>query len=157
MLPNGQFGFRKGLGTFDALLSLTCPIQEILDHGGEARVVRLDFSSAFDRVNHKALLFKLKSYGNFFNIFEEFLTNRSQRVVVDGHCGELHPVLSSVPQGSVLGPLFFIIFTSDMWHGLENPMVAYADDATIYANCPCPALRSAVSDSLNRDLRTISK
>ena len=61
-------------------------------------------------------------------------------------------VLSGVPQGSVLGPLFFIIYTADMWDGLENRLIAYADDATLYAPIYSPPNRIAVAESLNRDL-----
>ena len=76
--------FRKGLGTRDALLTISNTVQKALDLGQEVRMIGLDFSAAFDRVNHKALLFKLKQLGiggPFFNILSEFLSNRTQRVV----------------------------------------------------------------------------
>ena len=94
--------------------------------GQEVRMIGLDFSAAFDRVNHKALLFKLKQLGiggPFFNILSEFLSNRTQRVVVDGQLGDLRPVVSGVLQGSVLGPLLFILYTHDMWFGLVNMLM----------------------------------
>ena len=92
-----------------------------------------DFSAAFDRVNHNALIYKLRQLsigGPFLNILIDFLTDRKQCVGVDGHYGEWRSVISGVPQGSVLGPLLFILYTHDMWIGLENQLVAYADDAT---------------------------
>ena len=159
LFPNLQFGFRKGLGTCDALLTISNTVQKALDLGQEVRMIGLDFSAAFDRVNHKALLFKLKQLGiggPFFNILSEFLSNRTQRVVVDGQLGDLRPVVSGVPQGSVLGPLLFILYTHDMWFGLENMLVSYADDATLLAVVPSPAARLDVTDSLNRDLAKIS-
>ena len=122
-------------------------------------MVGLDFSAAFDRVNHKALIYKLRQLGiggSFLNILIEFLTNRKQRVVVDGHHGEWRRVISGVPQGSVLGPLLFILYTHDMWIGLENQLVAYADDATLIAVIPTPDQRQLVSESLNRDLAKIN-
>ena len=63
LLPSSQFGFRKGLSTSDALVCITHDIQVALDAGYESRVISLDFSSAFDRVNHKALLSKVRSLG----------------------------------------------------------------------------------------------
>ena len=122
-------------------------------------MVGLDFSAAFDRVNHKALIFKLRQLGvggPFLSILTEFLSNRLQRVVVDGRFNDYRGVVSGVPQGSVLGPLLFILYTHDMWFGLENMLVSYADDATLLARIPSPNMRSDVTESLNRDLSKIS-
>ena len=160
ILPSTQFGFRKGLGTTDALLVLTQDLQLSLDKGAESRVVSLDFSSAFDLVNHQALLYKLKSVGVggvVFDVLKEFLSDRMQRVSVDGSFSNHQKVISGVPQGSVLGPLLFILFTADMWNNLENKIVAYADDTTLYSEIASPSERSAVADSLNRDLLRIQE
>ena len=122
-------------------------------------MIGLDFSSTFDCVNHEALIFKLRQMGiggTFLNIIVEFLTGRKQRVVVDGQCSDYRNVISGVPQGSVLGPLLFILYTSDMWSGLENRFVAYADDATLFASVPSPHMRPFIAESLNRDLAKIS-
>ena len=85
----------------------------------------------------------------------EFLSNRLQRVVVDGQFNEYRNVISGVPQGNVLGPLLFILYTHDMWFDLENMLVSYADDATLLAHIPSPNMRSDVTESLNRDLSKI--
>ena len=85
LFPSLQFGFRKGLGTCDALLTINNIVQKALDSGCEVRMVGFDFSEAFD---HEALIFKLRQLGlgvNFLRILIEFLTNRVQSVVVDGH------------------------------------------------------------------------
>ena len=154
LLPERQFGFRKGMSTSDALLCITHDLQTDLDRGNE-RLVSLDFSSALDRVNHKALLFKIRSLGigdRLLGILEQFLRNRKQRVLVDGYSSSFCTVKSGVPQGSVLGPLLFIIFTSDMWSNIESNMVAYADDTTLFASIPSPHHRRSVADILCRDV-----
>ena len=158
LLPATQFGFRRGLGTCDALLTLVHDLQSGLDSRSEARVVSLDFSSAFDLVNHSALLFKLESIGvggNFLKVIREFLSDRRQCVSVDGHLSESLQVISGVPQGSVLGPLLFILYTADLCLGLEDKLISYADDTTLYAMVPSPDVRARVADSMNRDLHKI--
>ena len=160
MLANSQYAYRKQLGTCDALLDLTCFMQDNLDKGFESRLVQIDFSAAFDLVNHKALIFKLQNLGiggYLLGLLHDFLTDRQQRVVVDGAYSEPRPVVSGVPQGSVLGPLLFLIFTSDMVAGLENKIVQYADDTTLVAVVRSPEMRSQVAISLNRDLERIGQ
>ena len=157
-LPETQFGFRKGLGTADALIMLNHELQSALDKNCESRLVSLDFSAAFDTVNHKGLIFKLKSVGvggNTLSILTEFLTNRQQRVVVDGSVSTYSRIYSGVPQGSVLGPLLFILYSSDMWFDITNNILAYADDTSLYAQIPSPAMRPNVANSLIDDLNKI--
>ena len=96
----------------------------------------LDFSTAFDRVSHSGLLFKLKSIGvggSVLSICKEFLSDRRQRVVVGGAASEFIPIISSVPQRSVLGPLLFILYTSEMFVVVESRLFAYAGDSTLLA------------------------
>ena len=159
LFPNLQFDFCKGFGTCDALLNITNFVQKAWDSGCEVRIVGLDFSAAFDRVNHEALVFKLRQLsvgGPFLSILTEFLSNKLQRVVANGQFNEYRNVISGVPQGSVLGPLLFILYTHDMWFGLKNMLVSYADDTTLLARIPSPNMRSDVAESLNRDLSKIS-
>ena len=158
LLPDGQFGFRKGLSTSDALLFICHHIQASLDAGHESRIVSLDFSSAFDCVNHKALIFKLRCLGigeRVLDILTDFLTNRKQRVSVDGCFSSYSQIKSGVPQGSVLGPLLFIIYTSDMWSGIESNMISYADDTTLFMPVPSALDRLRIAELLTRDLGRI--
>ena len=118
------------------------------------------FIAASDCINHETLIFRLRQMsigGSFRNTIIEFLTERKQRMVVDGQCSDCENVISGVPQDCVLGPLLFILYTSDMWSGLENRHVVLADEATFYASVPYPRMRPFVAEeALNRDLAKIS-
>ena len=159
LFPPHQYSYRKGLGTCDALLDVVCAGQDVLDGGGELALVQIDFSAAFDRVNHIGLLHKLAAAGVggvILEVIHNFLSNRIQRVKVDGVRSSVVDVVSGVPQGSVLGPLLFLLYTGDLSHALENTLVGYADDSTLVSPVSCVADRVSVSASLNRDLVRIS-
>ena len=124
----------------------------VVGKGGSTLVEQIDFSAAFDRVNHLGILYKLcsVSIGGFvLSILAQFLSNRLQQVVVDGCQSKLVNVVSRVPQGSVLGPLFFLLYTSELFTILENKLIGYADDSTLMAVVPSPGVRVAVAESLN--------
>ena len=117
LLPTLKFEFHKGLAACDALLSISPIPQGALDEDSEAGIFSLDFSTAFDCVNHSALIDKLRLLGidgSFINILGEFLLSRTQKVCFDELYSGARIVLSNVPQGSVFGPLLFIICTSDV-------------------------------------------
>ena len=131
VLPTTQFAYRKGLGTCDALLCVCHTLQSALENGQEARIVQIDFSAAFDRVNHLGILYTLCSVGiggSLLSILSQFPSNRSQQVMVDGCRSKLVNVVSEVPQGSVLGTLLFLLYTSELFSILENKLIGYADD-----------------------------
>ena len=118
VLPTNQFAYRKGLGTCDALLCVSHTLQSALELGQEARIVQIDFSAAFDRVSHQGILFKLCFVGvggSVLSVLAQFLSNRSQYVVVDGCRRKLVNVVSSVPQGSVLGTQLFLLYTAELF------------------------------------------
>ena len=88
----------------------------------------------FDRGNHKALIVKLRQLGvggPFISILPEFSSDRLQRGVGDGQSNDYRNAISGVPQGSLLGPLLFILHTHDMCFCLENILVSYVDDTTL--------------------------
>ena len=97
VLPTTQFAYRKGLVTCDALFCVAHTLQNALEMGQEARIVQIDFSAAFDRVNHQDILFKLYSVGvggSALSVLTQFLSNRLQYVVVDGYRSKLVNVVS---------------------------------------------------------------
>ena len=160
VLPTAPFAYRKGLGACDALLCLSHALQSALESWQEARIVQIDFSAAFDCVNHLGILYKLCSVGiggSVLFILTQFLSNISQHVMVDGCRCKLVNVVSGVPQGSVLGPLLFVLYTSEPFSILENKLIGYADDSTLMAVVLSPGVRVLVEESLIRDLGRISE
>ena len=150
-----QFAYRKGLGSCDALLCVSHTLQSALESGQEARIVQIDFSAAFDRVNHQGILYKLSSVGiggSVLSILTQFISNRSQHVMVNACRSKLVNVVSRVSQGSVLAPLLFLLYTSELFSILENKLIGYADDSTLKAVVPSPGVRVTVAESLSRDL-----
>ena len=111
-------------------------------------------------MSYSGLLFKFKSIvvgGSVLSICTEFLSVHRQRVVVDGAASERIPIISGMLQGSVLGPLIFILYTNEMFELVENRLFAYADDSTLLAVVHKPADRPAVVASHNRDLACIQE
>ena len=100
-------------------------LTECFRDGQEARIVQIDFSAAFDRVNHQGILFKLCSVGvggTVLSVLTQFLSNRSQYVVVDGCRSKLLNMVSWVPQGSVLDLLLFPLYTAELFSVMENKL-----------------------------------
>ena len=139
-------------------MSLT--LQSAIESGQEARILQIDFSASFDRVNHQSSLYRLCSVGiggSVLSLLTQFLSNRSQHVMVDGCQSKLVDILSGVPQCSVWGPLFFLLYTSELFFILENNVMGYADDSTLMAVVPPPGVRVTGAESLIRDLGRVSE
>ena len=118
-------------------------LQSTLESGQKARILQIDFSAAFDRVNHLGILYKLCSVGiggSVLSILTQVLSNPSQHVVVDGCRSKLVHVVSGAPQGSVLGQLLFLLYISELYSISENKLIGYADDSTLTAVLPSTEL-----------------
>ena len=110
-------------------------------------MVQIYLSTTFDRVNHQGIRFKLCSVrvgGSVLSVQTPFLSNRSRYVVVDGWRSKLIKVVSGVPQGSVLSPQLFLLYTAKLFSTVENKLYGYADDSTLVAIVPSPGERVAV-------------
>ena len=122
------------LGTCDDLLDIVSTCQKELDRGGELALVQINFSAKFERFNHGGLVLKLQEGGVGSMIlkgFQFFLSNRTHKVKKDGECTSSMDVASGVFQGSVLGPLLFLMFISEIPRLLQNVLVVFADDFTL--------------------------
>lgn len=162
ILPDRQSGFRSGFSTATTLLDIMDDMLQGIDNKQITITVMLDYSKAFDSLDHELLLAKLKYYGfspNTLNWFKNYLSNRNQivQIVKNDTLIRSRPasIQSGVPQGSILGPLLFILYTADAQTCVQSKMHSYADDCQIYlsfqpdeANYFIPILNSDL-DSLN--------
>ena len=156
--PN-QSGFRPSDSCVNQLIAITHEIFEAFDCNPslEVRSVFLDISKAFDKVWHEGMLYKLKSMGisgELYNLLENYLSNRFQRVLLNGQASSWRPVLAGVPQGSILGPLLFLIYINDLPNELKSNAKLFADDTSLFTIVKD---KNKSANMLNNDLRRISK
>ena len=137
ILHDAQHGFRKHRSTETQLIQLIDNLAHNIDNRIQTDAILLDFQKAFDKVPHHRLLYKLKYYGispQALNWVHSFLTNRTQQVLLEGNMSSSINVTSGVPQGSVLGPLLFLIYINDLPDYIQNNSTVklFADDTIIY-------------------------
>ena len=136
LLTSKQYGFVTKKSTSLQLLKVLDEWTGILDHGSTGiDCIYCDFLKAFDTVPHKRLILKISSYGitgNVLGWLSNFLQNRTQRVCVNGMWSRKVKVLSGVPQGSVLGPLLFVIYINDLPDVIKSQIYLFADDTKIF-------------------------
>ena len=132
-----QHGFVKHKSCLTNLLETFDSIIDLIDEGVPVDVLYFDFRKAFDRVPHNRLLLKLENLGisgKVLNVIKDFLRDRSFRVSVEGNLSSLKNVLSGIPQGSVLGPLLFILFINDLPESVKSIVKLFADDLKLIAD-----------------------
>ena len=136
-LSDRQHGFMPGRSCASNLLTMLHTAWSNISAGSQTDVIYTDYSSAFQSVNHKLLLHKLKnSYnlsGKAFSWCKSYLSDREQRVVVKGKCSEWAPVPSGTPEGGLLSPLLFACFINDLPDCVQADCLMFADDVKLYS------------------------
>ena len=159
LLNPNQSGFRLADSCINQLLAITHEIFKAFDCNPslEVRSVFLDISKAFDKVWHEGLLYKLKSMGiseELFKLLENYLSGRFQRVLLNGQTSSWRPILAGVPQGSILGPLLFLIYINDLPDKLKSNAKLFANDTSLFAIVND---KNESANIFNNDLKLISK
>ena len=156
ILYKKQFGFRKNNSTIFSLIEITEKIKESIDGGKYGCGIFIDLRKAFDTVNHKILLKKLDHYGirgianNWFN---SYLTERYQYVYLNGESSEKKAITCGVPQGSVLGPLLFLIYINDLPNiSKVLDFYLFADDTNLYCEDDC---LKKLESKINKELKNL--
>ena len=158
LLNPNQSGFRPSDSCVNQLIAVAHEIFKAFDCNPslEVRSVFLDISKAFDKVWHEGLLYKLKSMGisgELYNL-ENYLSDRFQRVLLNGQASSWRPVLAGVPQGSILGPLLFLIYINDLPNELKSNAKLFADGTSLFTIVKD---KTESANILSNDLSEISK
>ena len=142
---------------------MLCFLEEItkwIDVGSPVYIIYLDFQKAFDKVPHQRLLLKLKAHGigdSITDWIEQWLTDRRQRVVVDGEVSNWKSVLSGVPQGSVLGPILFLIYINDLDDSITSNVLKFADDTKLFRKVNTDDDKEYLKNDLDRLMKWSEK
>ena len=156
LIKDSQHGFRKGYSCASNLLTFLEMVTACIDGKMPIDTIYLDLAKAFDKVPHERLVSKLKAHGIDGLVctwIKAWLTDRQQRVCLDGRYSRWRPVWSGVPQGSVLGPILFLIFINDLDNGLSSSVLKFADDTKLFR----PVSNCIDSQELQLDLDNICR
>ena len=157
LLSEKNSGFKKNDGTINRLINLTNKIYQGLDDESEVAMIFLDLSKAYDRICPKHLLYKLRKIGvggSLLKWFESYLSGRSQRVVYGGKTSEFLDIWGSVPQGSILSSLLFLIYLNDIENNIKSDISLFADDVALLNKFKN---NNILENEINRDLETLNE
>ncbi|MCG7879453.1 MAG: reverse transcriptase domain-containing protein [Candidatus Thiodiazotropha taylori] len=157
ILSSLQSGFIPGDSTINQLTYLYNVFCQALDEGKEVRAVFCDISKAFDRVWHDGLILKLQAAGvtgEVLTWFKSYLNNRMQRVVIPAATSDWTYIKAGVPQGSILGPLLFLVYINDIVTDIGSNIRLFADDTSLYIVVDDPI---SAAECINTDLQKISR
>jgi len=163
MIKESQHCFCKGCSCLTNLLLFLDQVLKSIDKGHCVDIVFLDYAKAFDKVLHLRLLEKLQKHGingKLLRVIGDWLRNRRQRVCIKGKQLSWEGVWSAVPQGSVLGPLSFLIFTNDLDDNTTGSILKFADDTKIFRQvrdtheCVSAEYATGSTGALNRPVET---
>ena len=160
LINPSQHGFLKARSCLTNLLCFFEEITKLVDEGSPVDIIYLDFQKAFDKVPHQRLILKLKSHGmgdSIINWIEQWLTARRQRVVVDGEVSSWKSVLSGVPQGSVLGPILFLVYIDDLEEGVTGNILKFADDTKLFRKTKEIGDKKKLQDDIDKLVRWSEK
>ena len=156
ILSDSQFGFRKQHNTTHALLTFIDKVAHAIDDVSHTIGVFLDFSKAFDTIDHEILLYKLSHYGirgRALEWFKDYLADRKQFVSIHGHDSHLKSISCGVPQGSLLGPLLFILYINDLQNSSDLlSFICFADDSNLFLSHRDP---NTLITKMNRELKLV--
>ena len=156
LISEHQSGFKSGDSCTNQLLSITHEIYQSFDEGFDVCSIFLDISKAFDKVWHDGLILKLKQNDisdNLLNLLSNLLRKRNRRVVLNEETSSWADVNAGVPQGSILGPLLFLIYINNLANGFSSNAKLFADDTSLFSVVHNP---NTTAKDLNNDLVKIS-
>ena len=156
LIKDNQHGFRSNKSCLTQLLPYVDKLSVAMNNKSRIDAVYFDFAKAFDSVNHDLILYKLKNKfgidGLLLQFMRDYLRDRKQQVVINGSKSDLLPVLSGVPQGSILGPLLFVLFIDDICDEVSEgtELALYADDTKIWREILCDEDQTILQNDINR-------